>query len=217
MIIKWFGHSCFQLTLKNGKSIVIDPYDKSTGYELVDEKADIVLVSHDHHDHSYVQSIRGEYKLIREAGEYREDCVKITGVSMPHDDQQGARRGRVVVNTIEAEGIRVMHMSDIGCVPDEDFFKNAGRIDILMIPVGGYYTVDAQGALDIIDKMKPNITLPMHYLTSASKIDSIKGVHEFTTLARREYDISRLGGSSLEITADTLKKRQRIVVMDHAN
>ncbi len=217
MIIKWFGHSCFQLTLKNGKSIVIDPYDESVGYELVDEKADIVLVSHDHHDHSYVKSIRGDYKLIRGAGEYQDDCVKITGVSLYHDNQKGAQRGQVVVNTIEAEGIRVMHMSDIGSVPDTSFFENAGKIDILMIPVGGFYTVDAQGALEIIDKMKPNITIPMHYLTSVSKLTVLKGVHEFTALARKEYDISRLGGSSLEITADTLKKRQRIVVMDHAN
>ncbi len=215
MIIKWLGHSCFLLTLKNGKSIVIDPYDESTGYEPVNEKADIVLVSHDHHDHSDVKGIKGNYNLIKSAGEYESDGVKITGALAYHDDQQGALRGNVVVNTIEAEGIRVMHMSDIGCVPDESFFKNAGKIDILMIPVGGVYTIDAKGALEIIEKLKPNITIPMHYLTPALKI-SLKGVHEFTALAGKEYDISRLGGSSLEIAADTLKKRQRIVVMDHA-
>lgn len=215
MLIKWLGHSCFQLTLTNGKSIVIDPYDESVGYEPVNEKADIVIVSHDHYDHSYVKGIKGDYKLIEGAGEYREDWIKITGVPAYHDDQKGKLRGRVVVNTIEAEGIRVMHMSDIGEIPEESFFKNAGKIDILLIPVGGVYTIDAKGALEIIEKLKPNITIPMHYLTSVLNI-SLKGVHEFTALAVKEYDISRLGGSSLEITADTLKKRQRIVIMEHA-
>lgn len=216
MIIKWLGHSCFQLTLKNGKSIVIDPFDESVGYEPVDEKADIVLISHDHHDHSYVKGIKGNYELIRGAGEYQTDYVKITGVDIDHDDQKGKLRGQVVVNIIEAEGIRVMHMSDIGCVPDESFFKNVGKIDILMIPIGGVYTIDAKGALEIIEKLKPNMTIPMHYMTSVLKLP-LKGIHEFTTLAGKEYDISRQGGSSVQIAADTLKKRQRIVVMDHAN
>ena len=216
MIIKWLGHSCFQITLKNGKSIVIDPFDETVGYEPVDETADIVLISHDHHDHSYVKGIKGNYELIRGAGEFKTDCVKITGVVVDHDDQHGKLRGQVVVNTIEAEGIRVMHMGDIGEVPEEIFFKNAGKIDILMLPVGGVYTVDAKGALEIIDRLKPNITIPMHYMTSVLKL-SLKGVHEFTALAGREYDISRQGGSSLEIAADTLKKRQRVVIMEHAN
>lgn len=216
MIIKWLGHSCFQIKLADGKSIVIDPYDESMGYGLIDEKADIVLVSHNHHDHSFVQGIKGEYKLIREAGEYKSGGIKITGVVANHDDQKGAVRGQVVVNTIQAEGIRVMHMSDIGEMPDDSFFKNAGKIDILMIPVGGVYTIDAKVALEIIEKLSPNITIPMHYMTTVSKIH-LKGIHEFITLAGKEYDISRLGGSSLQITADTLKKRQRIVVMDFAN
>lgn len=216
MIIKWLGHSCFQLMLKNGKSIMIDPFDETVGYEPVDEKADIVLVSHDHHDHSYVNGIKGNYKLIKDAGEYSADGIRITGVAACHDDQKGSVRGQVVINTIEAEGIRVMHMSDIGCVPDENFFNNAGKIDILLIPVGGVYTIAAEEALEIIDKLKPNITIPMHYMTSVLKF-SLKGVHEFITLAGKEYDISRQGGSSLEIAADTLKKRQRIVVMEHAN
>jgi L-ascorbate metabolism protein UlaG (beta-lactamase superfamily) len=216
MIIKWFGHSCFKITLKNGKSIMIDPFDETVGYEKVDEKADIVLVSHDHYDHSYIKAIQGEYTLINSPGTYKADGVEITGVSMDHDDQQGKLRGKVVVFTIQAEGIRIMHLSDIGVMPDEGFFANAGKIDILMIPVGGVYTIDAKVALQIMERFSPNITIPMHYMTEVSKIQ-LKGVHEFARLVGKEYDISRLGGSSLEITADNMKKRQRVFIMDFAN
>jgi Predicted Zn-dependent hydrolases of the beta-lactamase fold len=216
MIIKWLGHSCFKITLTDGKSIVIDPFDETVGYRKIDEKADIVLVSHDHFDHSYTKGIKGDYTLINTPGINKIDGIEITGITMDHDDQQGKQRGKVAVNTIEAEGIRIMHMGDIGVVPDESFFANAGKIDVLMIPVGGVYTIDAKAALQIIERLKPNITIPMHYMTEASKIQ-LKGVHEFTTIAGKEYDISRLGGSSLEITADNLKKRQRIFIMDFAN
>lgn len=216
MIIKWFGHACFKIILKDGKSIMIDPFDETVGYGKIDEKADIVIVSHNHFDHSYTQGIRGEYTLIDSPGTYNKGGIEITGVLLDHDDQQGKQRGKVVVNTIQAEGIRIMHMGDIGVVPDDSFFANAGKIDILMIPVGGVYTIDAKAALQIIEKLSPNITIPMHYMTEASKLQ-LKGVHEFTNLAGKEYDISRLGGSSLEITADNLKKRQRIFIMDFVN
>ena len=195
---------------------MIDPFDETVGYGKIDEKADIVLVSHNHFDHSYTKGIKGDYTLVDAPGTYREDGVEITGVSLEHDGQQGKQRGHVTAFTIQAEGIRILHMSDVGAVPGESFFADAGKIDILMIPVGGVYTIDARAALQIMEKLSPNITIPMHYMTEVSKIQ-LKGVHEFTTLAGKEYDISRLGGSSLEITADNLKKRQRIFIMDFAN
>lgn len=210
------GHACFKITLKCGKSLLIDPFDETVGYGRIDEQADIALVTHEHFDHSFLPGIRGAYRLIDKAGSYSEDGVEITGTALYHDEQQGRLRGQVIVYTIRAEGIRVMHMGDIGDMPPDGFFETEGKADVLMIPVGGVYTVDAGGALKIINRLRPNITIPMHYMTEASRI-RLNNVHEFITLAGKEYDISRLGGSSLEISADTLKKRQRICIMDYSN
>jgi L-ascorbate metabolism protein UlaG (beta-lactamase superfamily) len=216
MFIKWLGHACFKLTTKDGRSIIVDPYDPSIGLKPVDEEADIVLVSHDHYDHSYTEGIKGEYKLIDSAGEYSEDGFEITGIEVAHDDQKGALRGKAVSFIIAGEGIRVMHMSDIGAVPPDEFFEKAGKIDILLIPVGGVYTVDAEGAFKIMERLTPNITIPMHYMTPNLTI-KLHGVHEFIALASKEYDVSRQLENCLDITADNLKKRQRIIVMQHAN
>lgn len=212
MFIKWLGHSCFKLTLQDGRTIIIDPYDPKVGLKTVDDEADIVLVSHGHYDHSYTADLKGDYKLIDSAGEYSRDGLEITGIEAYHDGQNGAQRGRIVCNIIAAEGIRVMHLSDIGAMPDESFFKKAGKIDILMIPVGGVYTVDAKGAFEIMERFSPNITIPMHYMTPTLTL-RIQGVHDFIKLASKVCDVSRLGESCLEITADTLKKRHRIIVM----
>jgi L-ascorbate metabolism protein UlaG (beta-lactamase superfamily) len=216
MFIKWLGHSCFKLTLKDGRTIIIDPYDPKVGHKTVDDEADIVLVSHDHYDHSYTADIQGDYQLIDRAGTYNADGLEIIGIETDHDDRGGAQRGKVVCFVLSAEGVRVMHLSDIGAMPDDSFFKKAGKIDILMIPVGGVFTVDAKGAFGIMERFAPNITIPMHYLTPTLTL-KIHGVHDFIKLASKVCDVSRLGESCMEITADTLKKRHRIVVMQPSN
>jgi len=216
MLIKWLGHACFKLTVKDGRTVVIDPFDPNMGLKEVDETADFVLVSHGHHDHSYTAGIKGSYRLIDSAVTYKEDGLEITGIEADHDEQDGSARGKVICNIISAEGIRVMHLSDIGAMPGDGFFEKAGKIDILMIPVGGVYTVDAQGAFAIMERLAPNITIPMHYMTPNLTL-KIEGVHEFIKLARKVRDVSRLGESCIEITADNLKKRQRIIVMQPSN
>ena len=216
MLIKWLGHACFKLMLKDGRTIIIDPYDPKVGYKPVEETADIVIVSHDHYDHSYTDGIKEGYKLIRGAGEYKENGIEITGIPAPHDENGGADRGQVVCNIIAAEGMRVMHMSDIGAMPDDDFFEKIGKIDILMIPVGGVYTVDAKGAFAIMERIAPNITIPMHYMTPCVTL-KLAGVHDFIKLASKVRDVSTQLESCMEVTADNLKKRQRIIVMQNAN
>lgn len=216
MFIKWLGHACFKITLKDGRTIMIDPYDPKVGLKPVDEEADIVLVSHGHYDHSYTAGIKGSYKLIDSAGEFGVDGIEITGIEADHDDQDGTQRGKIVCFVIAAEGMRVMHMSDIGVMPDANFFDRAGKIDILMIPVGGVYTVDAKGAFKIMERMSPNITIPMHYMTPTLTL-KLHGVHDFIKLASKVCDVSRHVESCLEVTADNLKKRMRIIVMQPSN
>jgi L-ascorbate metabolism protein UlaG (beta-lactamase superfamily) len=216
VFIKWLGHSCFKITLKDGRSIVIDPYDPTVGYKPVDEEADIVIVSHDHYDHNYTAGIKGDYKLIDAAGIYRDGGLEITGIEALHDENGGKDHGRIICNVIAAEGMRLLHMSDIGAMPEDSFFEKIGKIDVLMIPVGGVFTVDAQGAFAIMERIAPNIIIPMHYMTSCLSF-KLAGVHDFIKLASKVRDVSRHLESSLEVTADNLKKRPRIIVMQHSN
>jgi L-ascorbate metabolism protein UlaG (beta-lactamase superfamily) len=216
MTIKWLGHACFLITLKNDKKILIDPYDNTVGYEPIDEQADILLISHDHYDHNYKDGVSGNYTLIDKEGDYDIDGISIKGILQPHDEAYGAKRGNVITFLINADNLNILFLSDIGMVPQKEYFDSLPDIDILLLPVGGVYTIDAKEAIKIMDEIHPNITIPMHYMTSCLKF-ALKGVHEFLQLAGKEYDKSRLGNSEFEITADNLKKRSRIVIMEHSN
>ena len=212
MFIKWIGHACFKITLKSGPELIMDPFDDGIGLTPLDEKADIVIVSHPHHDHCNTDGVKGEYILVDKPGEYEIKDIKIQGFTESH----GGDFGETNCFLVEARGIRILHLGDIGVVPEDDFFEKIGRVDILMLPVGGRYTVGAKDAFQIMEKIEPNITIPMHYMVPGLTID-IAGVHEFLELAGREYDISRLGNSVFEIYVDNLKKRQRIMIMEHSN
>lgn len=216
MHIKWIGHACFLLTLKNGKKIITDPYDNTVGYDSVDEEADYVLVSHNHYDHNFTDGISGEYKLIDKPGNYKFDDIVLTGFELPHDDVNGTKRGKVTAFLIETENIKILHMADVGVVPDDSFFDALPKIDVLLVPVGGVYTIDAHGAFEILEKLQPNITIPMHYMTHVLKF-ALKGVYEFEQMASKEYDISHIGHSDYEISCGDPKKRPRIIIMQHSN
>ncbi|WP_066645356.1 MBL fold metallo-hydrolase [Christensenella timonensis] len=217
MLIEWIGHSCFYITTQDGKTIMIDPYDNTIGLKVPEKAPDILLITHDHFDHynhEYVDGLKPGYTLIEKPGDNIVDGVKIRGIELDHDEEGGAQRGKVVAYLIETDGMRLLHMGDVGAMPPDSFFEAIGKIDILMIPVGGTYTVDAKGALNIMDRIHPNITIPMHYLTPGLKLD-IAGSHDFLArAASREYDVSRIGGGLFDITSDNLKKRNRIVVME---
>ncbi len=215
MTIEWIGHSCFYITLQSGKTIVIDVFGDEIGLPVLERPADIVLLTHDHFDHknqTYLKSLPKTTVVVEKKGALVQDGIKITGIPIWHDEREGADRGAVVAYLIEAEGMRLLHLGDVGIMPSPEALEAFGKVDILMIPVGGVYTVDAKGALDIMDTIKPNITIPMHYLVDGLKLD-IAANHDFLARAQnREYDISRMG-CTFEITADNLKKRNRIVVM----
>lgn len=214
MVIEWLGHACFNVILKNDIRVLFDPYDEPTGYPRIDIETDIVITSHFHHDHSDLSGVNGNFELINKAGLHNCKDVVIEGIPTWHDHSEGKHRGANLVFLLKGEGMTVCHMGDLGCIPSEDVFEKLEGVDVLMIPVGGNYTIDAKEALNICGRLAPNIIIPMHYKTSACTID-IDPVDFFLDAADREYDISRLGKNTFEIQKSTLKKRTRIIVMEY--
>lgn len=170
MNIKWLGHSCFLLTDSKGTSIVTDPCAPSTGYIIPSMEADAVTMSHDHYDHNYIDPIKTDV-IIKEAGEYTVGDISIKGVSTYHDEVHGDKRGKNTVFTFTVDGLRVVHAGDLGAVPEDDILKEIGEGDILLVPVGGIYTIDQKGARELANKLNIRVLIPMHYKTDTLTFD----------------------------------------------
>jgi len=166
--ISWAGQSCFQISVSNSKDhsadIVIDPFDEATGLKIPNFSADILLVSHDHHDHNNIKGVKGEPFIVSGPGEYEVKEIFIKGIPSFHDDKEGKEKGKNTIYLIEAEGIKFCHLGDFGQkqLTDEQLEKIDG-VDVLMIPVGGEYTISSAEAQKIISQIEPKIVIPMHY------------------------------------------------------
>jgi len=183
MTIIWHGQSLFELTSSRGKNnqvnIVIDPFSQEVGLRLPKLEADIVLSTHEHYDHNNVKAVGGNYFLIEGPGEYEIREIFIQGIPAFHDDSQGKERGGMTIFTIEAEELRLCHLGDLGqkeLTPDQ--LEKIGEIDILMIPVGGNYTISGKEAVKIMSQIEPKIIIPMHYALPKLKV-KLEGVEKF--------------------------------------
>lgn len=167
MLIRYQGHSQFLLEDKNGQRVVTDPYDASTGYPMNEVRADAVTVSHAHGDHSFTDKVTGSPVIIHEAGTHMPlPDVKITAIPCFHDEAGGKKRGTNLMMLIEMDGLRVLHCGDLGHLPDDKMLAAAGRVDILLIPVGGFFTIDAAQAVRTAEMFAPAMIIPMHYRTA---------------------------------------------------
>lgn len=175
MHITWHGQSCFQIAASPRKgeqvSIIIDPFDDSIGLKVPSLMADILMVTHDHYDHSNKKAISGVPFLIDGPGEYERKGIFVEGIPSFHDDKEGKERGRNTIYTIEAEEMRICHLGDFGEKElSAEQLEKIGDIDVLMVPVGGVFTIDAKGASKVISQIEPRIIIPMHYLIPKLKI-----------------------------------------------
>lgn len=181
MYISYLGHSCFKIQDKavaDAITVVTDPFDKETGFKVPNFEADIVTVSHQHHDHNNVSALRGKPFVVDCAGEYDIKGVAIDGVETFHDDKDGKERGKNIICRIFIDDIAVVHLGDLGHVLDAKQLEQIEGTDILLVPVGGVYTLDAKKAVEVISQIEPRIVIPMHYKTKDSKID-LEGVEKF--------------------------------------
>ncbi|EKE20341.1 MAG: Zn-dependent hydrolase of the beta-lactamase fold-like protein [uncultured bacterium] len=177
MLIQYYGQSCFKLTTKPGgratDDIVIffDPFDKECGIRPPQGQADVVFVSHDHHDHNNVSAIKGDPIVIETPGEFAVKGINIVGLDSFHDSTEGAERGRSTIYILEVEDLKICHLGDLGCDLTGKQLEEIDGVDILFIPVGGKYTLDGKKATELIRKIEPAIVIPMHYKIPGLTID----------------------------------------------
>ncbi len=196
MKLTWLGHSSFRLEESTGTAIVTDPFDPYVGYDMPTVSADIVTVSHGHKDHSNVCAVEGNPTVIRNAGFYEIGGVHMLAGKSYHDNNKGSERGENLIFKFRMDGVEVCHMGDIGEECSVMLVESIMPVNVLLIPVGGTYTVDAEGAKEYVDRIMPDVVIPMHYKTKDCDFDIAK-LNEFLDLFDDE-DIVYIDGNSVE-------------------
>lgn len=206
MNIKWLGHASFLIASKDNR-IITDPFNEKLGYPMMGWSAEIVTISHQHWDHNADDCISGSPVVIEGPGQHEFGNISITGIAAYHDEHQGQQRGTNTIFKIYAEGITLVHLGDLGHVLHQEQVAAIGRPDILMLPVGGRYTVDAQKASEIVVQLRPRLVLPMHYQTP----------HLSFSLAPLENFISKyervLKLPDLEIAAQDMDQEEPVIIV----
>ena len=215
MKIKWLGHASFLITSDNGVKIITDPYEPIMGmnYAPIDESADIVTVSHGHGDHNNVAAVQGNPLVIGESVPVEMKGIKFSGINTYHDTSGGNERGTNMIYCFEVDGIKVCHLGDLGHMLSDDQVNAIGKVDVLMAPVGGNFTIDAGTADSVIEKLKPAIVIPMHFCNDRCPDFPVAGVEDFTD---GKTNVAVMDTSEIEYKADELPKSTSIVVLKPA-
>lgn len=181
MKIKYLGHSCFKLTESTGTSVVCDPYSEKIGYKMSPVSADAVTISHGHYDHNAIDNVSGKKEVISGENVHDLDGVAIDAVKSFHDECRGKKRGENTIFKFRMDGIDVCHLGDLGEACNSELIETILPVNVLMIPVGGNYTIDAEMAKEYVDRIMPDVVLPMHYRTKDCELD-IDKLDEFLDL-----------------------------------
>ena len=215
MKIKYLGRVCFMITSEVETKIITDPYVAGDGvnYGEIKESADIVTVSHDHADHANVAAIQGNPEVVNEVAPVEIKGIKLSGVSTHHDDAGGSKRGPNIIFCFEVDGIVVCHLGDLGHPLGDKEAAEAGKVDILLVPVGGNFTIDAKIATDVCKLLAPRVVIPMHYQNGRCPDFPVAGVDEF--LEGKE-GVSRPDASEAEFKQGELPVTRQVLVLKPA-
>jgi L-ascorbate metabolism protein UlaG (beta-lactamase superfamily) len=216
MKIKWFGQSCFLITAENGKKILTDPFKNMLGYKLLEIEADIVSTSHNHSDHNNIKAVKGSFIHINALGACTKNDIAIKGVETFHDNASGAKKGKNTVYNFSIDGINVCHLGDLGHVLDSKQIAEIGKVDILLLPVGGGATIGASDAIQVVKQLNPAMVIPMHYRTKAlglfgflfEKVDKFISVSGSQVTKCKELEINKV-----DIKAS--KEYPKIVILEY--
>ncbi|MBU2701268.1 L-ascorbate metabolism protein UlaG (beta-lactamase superfamily) [Sporomusaceae bacterium BoRhaA] len=212
MKIKWLGHSCFLLTADNGVRVLTDPFDSSVGYEVPDVAADIVSTSHKHSDHNYTQAVQGEFFHIDKTGKFFHKGIEIIGVATFHDEEGGAQRGKNTIYKFIVDGLHICHCGDLGHILTPEQRQEIGPVDILLIPVGGFYTIGPDQAVEVAKMLQPSVIIPMHFKTEPIQYP-IAGVESFL---QKIGGGKRVGKQEVEYDKASMASVSNVVVLDYA-
>ena len=215
MEITYLAHASFKIVTDSGLKIITDPYqaggyDGALGYDPVDDEADLIVKSHDHADHAYVDDLKGSPVVIDSACE--KEGIRFETVDTFHDPEQGRLRGPNTIFRFEVDGVSIVFCGDLGHELDSEAANRLRPVNVLLIPVGGLYTIDAAEASNVADSLDSLITIPMHYKTPKLGFD-LTPVDNFLKL---RSNVRHSGGSSLTISASTLPEKAETVVLDYS-
>ncbi|MGD8240747.1 MAG: MBL fold metallo-hydrolase [Armatimonadota bacterium] len=213
--ITWFGHAFFLVESKETR-VAMDPVNESVGYPIPDVSADVLLVTHGHGDHNNVAAVKGGPTVVSGTGPHEAAGISFKGIATKHfDDPANARRGDNTIFVWQQSGITLAHCGDLGHPLTDAQVAEIGDVDVLMIPVGGHFTIDAQEARRVVHQLKPKVILPMHYRTEATSSRlPIVGVDDFVGLMKDEATVENDGKHSATLTADALPQdKPRVIVL----
>jgi L-ascorbate metabolism protein UlaG (beta-lactamase superfamily) len=214
MKVKWLGHSCFLITSRGGVRIVTDPYavGGSINYSPIKETADVVVVSHEHGDHSNVSAVQGKPEVVKGSGTKTAKGIQFKGIATYHDTSQGKQRGPNTVFCFTIDDVRLCHLGDLGHVLGPGQVNEIGAVDILFVPVGGFFTIDASAASQVCDQLKPKVVILMHFKTPRCAMH-IAGAEDFL---KGKKNVRKVGGSEVEFEHEKLPAATEILLLQPA-
>lgn len=217
MRLTYYGHASFLIETTDGTRVILDPYRHgafggAVGYDPIDEPADIVVATHAHDDHGAVDTIPGDPQVFMHPRSETAGSLKITGVEVAHDDSGGKERGRNTVVILDDGDVRLVHLGDLGHLLDAPAIRSIGRVDVLLVPVGGFFTIDHDQAAAVVDALAPRVVIPMHFKTDKAAFP-IGPVEPF--LATQET-VERRDGSSVEFTTASLPAERVTILLGHS-
>jgi L-ascorbate metabolism protein UlaG (beta-lactamase superfamily) len=217
MKIKWYGHAAFLITSDQGVKIITDPYESGAfggqlTYGQIKDQADIVIISHDHADHNDTQSLPGSPEIVKGSGSKTVKGISIKGISAYHDASKGSERGENTIFSFSVDGMKICHLGDLGHILSEKELAEIGPVDLLLIPVGGYFTIDPNEATRVAEQIKPKILIPMHFKTKKCGFP-IAPVEDFL---KGKSNPKQPKASEVAFEKRSLPQQMEILVLEHA-
>ncbi len=214
--IKWFGHSSFGISDSKGTKVVTDPYGEGLGYELPKLTTDILTLSHDHFDHNNFKALEKYSHLIEAPEKFSHNNVEVKGIASYHDEKKGELRGKNTIFVYTVNQVKICHLGDLGHALTKEQITAIGKVDVLMIPVGGLYTIDAETAAKVVGQINPKMVIPMHYKTDVlpAEFGDITKVDAFIT-AMKGWKVEKADQLTLTKKSVDQAKGKTIVMLSY--
>ena len=216
MMIKWLGHASFLITSDKGVRIITDPYTPGQqyrySYAAIKGPADVVTISHEHYDHNYTASIEGNPQIIKGIKAAEAKGIKFNGIASFHDENMGKDRGPNTIFCFDVDGVRICHLGDLGHMLNEQEIAQIGKVDVLLTPMAGFFTMDAKVATEVSNQLKPKIIIPMHYKNERCDFP----VSEVDVFLKGKKNVIRKDSTEIELTAGKLPAETQIMVLKPA-